>query len=380
MPLIFRLLILLFLDLALATACPGREMQPIVLGQSCALSGPAKDLGQEMRAGLLAAFSRINDLGGVKGRQILLISLDDSYEPDRSVSNTLKLIEDNEVFLLIGEVGTPTSNAVVPIIEERRIPLFAPCTGAEYLRTPFRRYVINVRASYSQEMEELAAYLVDREHLTRVACFFQNDAYGYAGLKGIEAALARRGMRLVGQGSYERNTVAVMGALQEIKRSDPQAIVLVGAYAACAEFIKLFKNKGTTDPVFTSISFVGTESLRETLGLYGRQVIVSQVIPYPKDIDTPLVREFIAAMGKYQHGVAVSFTSFEGYLAGRLFAAIAESVPGELSREKFIDTMETVGRFDLGGVPLTYGPQDHQGMDTIYLTTINPTIRRLIHE
>ncbi|HKJ65444.1 MAG TPA: ABC transporter substrate-binding protein [Desulfopila sp.] len=350
--------------------------KPIVLGQSGALSGPAKNLGVGMRTGLLAALSKINDEGGIDGRQIELISRDDGYEPDRAIRNTQMFI-DNDVFMVIGEVGTPTSKAVVPIIEKHRVPFFAPYTGAEFLRVPFRKYVINVRASYFQEMERLASYLIDEKKISRIACFYQNDSYGFAGLQGIREALAKRGMELVSTGSYERNTVAVMGGLRDVHRGDPEAIVLVGAYSACAEFIKLSKVKMPGERTYCSISFVGTESLKKALGRYGDDVIVSQVVPYPQSSALPLVQEYRAAMSKYQHDMPVGFTSFEGYIAGRLFAEIARGVKGELTREKFIETMESIGRFDLGGLVLEFGPRDHQGMDEIYLTGIMPAIHVL---
>lgn len=350
---------------------------PLVLGQSCALSGPAKDLGVELRGGLLAAFSKINDEGGVNRREIVLLSRDDGYEPDRAVRNTRELITRDQVFMLIGEVGTPTSKAVVPILEEHRIPLFAPFTGAELLRDPFRKYVINVRASYFQEMERLAEYLITKKKITRISCFYQNDSYGFAGLKGVEIALAKRGMKLVSTGSYERNTVAVMGGLKEIYKAEPEAVILVGAYSACAEFIKLSKTKINRDVLFCNISFVGTESLRETLGGYGENVIVSQVVPLPHDESLALIREYQRAMRRYQHDIPLSFTSLEGYIAGKLFGRIAGEVDGVLTREKFIQTMQRVGRFDLGGVVLSFGADDHQGLDTIYLTRIHPAIEEL---
>ena len=351
--------------------------QPIVLGQSCALSGPAENLGLEMRAGLLAAFSKINDEGGINGRDIVLLSRDDGYEPDRAIRNTRELVQDENVFLLVGEVGTPTSEAVVPLIEEWKIPFFAPFTGAEFLRVPFRKYVINVRASYFQEMERLVSYLTQVKKIKRIACFYQNDSYGFSGLRGMEIALKKRGMHLVSKGSYERNTVAVMGALQDINRADPEAIILVGAYSACAEFIKLSKSKIKRKQIYCNISFVGTRSLQKALGEHGRDVIVSQVVPYPEDREIPLVKEYTEAMGKYQHDYPISFISLEGYIAGKLFFQIARSVPGELTRENFISSMETTGRFDLGGLVLEFGPGDHQGMETIYLTEISPTLQKI---
>ena len=347
---------------------------PIILGQSCALTGPAKNLGLEMRAGLLAAFAHINDLGGIKGRPIRLISLDDGYEPDKATRNTLRLINDEDAFLLIGEVGTPTSKAVIPIIEEYKIPFFAPFSGAELLRTPFRRYVINVRASYYQEMEKLASYLVDNQKIERIACFYQNDSYGFDGLNGLQLALDRRGMKLVSKGTYERNTLAVMGSLRDIYQGNPEAVVLVGAYPACAEFIKLSKTKIDPDLRFYNISFVGTESLQQALGGYGKNVVVSQVVPNPANDSIPLIREYKKSMKRYQHDAPITFTSLEGYIAGKLFAKIGRAVKGELTRESFISTMQETGTFDLGGIVLRFGPDDHQGLDDTHLTAIYPVI------
>ncbi|MDP3480554.1 MAG: ABC transporter substrate-binding protein [Desulfoprunum sp.] len=356
----------------------GEDTTPIVLGQSCALTGPAKNLGLEMRAGLLAAFAKINDEGGLKGRDIVLLSRDDGYEPDRAAKNTRDFINNENVFMLIGEVGTPTSSAVIPLVEQNKIPFFAPFTGAEFLRVPFRKYVINVRASYFQEMEKLASYLIDVKKIRRIACFYQDDSYGLAGLEGIERALKKRGLDLVSRGSYERNTVAVLRGLTDVQKADPEAVILVGTYSACAEFIKLSKARTANELLYCNISFVGTESLRTTLGRYGSNVIVSQVVPYPKDTSIALIHEYADAMKKYQHDAPVSFTSLEGYIAGKLFYRIASAVPGDLRREKFISTMEDVGTFDLGGVVLQFGPGDHQGMETIYLTKISPNVKRVV--
>lgn len=358
-------------------AATAEPLPPLVLGQSAVLGGPAQNLWLEMRAGLLAAFSLINDHGGIKGREVVLISRDDGYEPDKAVRNTRELINEDKVFALIGAVGTPTAKAVVPIINEEKIPFVAPFTGAEVLRSPFQPYIINVRASYYQELEKLASFLVEGKKYRRIACFYQNDSYGYDGLRGIELALTRRGMQLVSQGSYERNTVAVMGALEDIHAAEPEVVVMVGAYAACAEFIKLSKIKVGGKVKFCNISFVGTESLRQVLGGYGKDVVVSQVVPYPHETDIELVREYKRAMGKYQHDSPISFISLEGYISGKLFGAIAQAVEGDLTREKFIAAMEATGSFDLGGLTLKFGPQDHQGMDAVYLTSIYPTVRTL---
>ena len=368
---LFYILFLTVVTAILPATADARELaRPILLGQSCALHGPTQNLGKEMRAGLLAAFAEQNSHNGIHGREIILISLDDGYEPYRAVRNTLELINDLDVFLLIGEVGTPTSKAVLPLINQYKIPFFAPLTGAEFLRTPFNRYVVNTRGSYYEEMERIAAYLVDQKQLTRVACFYQNDSYGFAGLQGIQQALMRRGLKLVARGSYERNTVAVLGGLKDINSSEPEAVVLVGAYPACVEFIKLSKLKKHTERLYCNISFTGSKSMKRALGDFGKGVIISQVVPFPWNRDLPLVQAYQNALATYQKDYTPGFGSLEGYIAGRLFCLIAEQVEGELTREKFLDTLYTIGTFDLGGLVLHFDKENNQGSTQIYLTEI----------
>ncbi len=342
----------------------------VVLGQSCALSGPAAALGEGMRAGLNACFSKVNAAGGVNGRKIKLISKDDGYEPQKAISNTHSLLEQDKVFLLIGEVGTPTSKAVWPLVEKNGVPFFGPFTGAEFLRNPFKKLVINVRGSYYQEMEKLASYLVDQKKFTKIACFYQNDGYGQAGLKGIELALKKRSMKLVATGTYERNTTAVKSALLQIRRAKPEAIVMVGAYKPCAEFIKLAKKVGMKDTVYCNISFVGSIALKDELGAAGEGCIISQVVPYPWDKTIPLVSEYAAALHKYQPKASIDFVSLEGYMVGKLFCLAVAKVKGALTRETLIKAIDDTGDFDLGGVVLKFGPRDHQGMDQVFLTRI----------
>jgi len=371
----FLAVLLLFLVPYSTGAKP--EMEPLILGQSCALSGPTQDLGLEVRAGLLAAFSEQNAKGGIKNREIILISKDDGYEPYRAERNSLELIQNDDVFLLIGEVGTPTSQAVLPVIRKYNVPFFAPLTGAEFLRDPFNKYVINVRGSYYQEMEKLAQYLIDQKKLTRIACFYQNDSYGYTGLAGITRALEKRGLNLVSQGSYERNTVAVLGAMNEIDQGEPQAIVLVGAYSACVEFIKLRKNRNKAPCIYGNISFVGSKSLQKSLGSYHKDVIVSQVVPFPWDLSLQLIKNYQLALHNYQSSFSPGFGSLEGYVAGRLFCAIATQIEGEITREKFLETIYRNKTFDIDGLKLVFGDNDNQGMDDIYLTAIAPDFVRI---
>ena len=357
---------LLFATAAVAEV--GVSDTQILLGQSCATTGPAEALGKGMVVGLNAYFSKVNDAGGINGRKIKLISKDDGYEPDKAIANTKALINDDKVFMLVGEVGTPTSKAVVPTIEEAQVPFFGPFTGAEFLRNPYKKYVINVRASYNQEMEKLAEYLVDKNGMKKIALFYQNDGYGQAGKNGIVKALKKRNMALVGEGTYERNTVAVKGGLMKIRKSKPDAVIMVGAYKPCAAFIKLGKKfiKGAT---FCNISFVGTKALKKELGSAGEGCVVSQVVNFPWDMSVPLVQEYTDVMKKYAPDTETGFVSLEGYMVAKLFCMAAEKT-SDLTRENFINTVNNTGSFDLGGTTLNFGPSDHQGMDKVFLTII----------
>ena len=241
-----------------AMAVDGVTDHEIHLGQSCATKGPAEALGRGMEAGLLAYFEQLNNRGGIAGRKIKLTTINDGYEPKKCALVTQMLTEKRKVFLMIGGVGTPTAKVAVPICERNEVPFVAPFTGAEFLRNPVRRYVVNLRGSYFEEMETLAEYLVDQKKMTRIACFYQNDAYGQAGLAGIEQALERRGLELVSRGTYERNTVAVATGMRTVAAGKPEAVIMVGANVPCGMFIKSArKDPQLKDTVMCNISFVG---------------------------------------------------------------------------------------------------------------------------
>ncbi|MBN2063433.1 MAG: ABC transporter substrate-binding protein [Sedimentisphaerales bacterium] len=364
------LLLALLLVISIADAENGITETEIILGQSCALNGPASALGKGMKSGLLTAFMQVNDAGGVNGRQVKLISLDDGYEPEKAVNNTQIFIKNEKVFMLIGEVGTPTANAVVPLAVESGVPFFGAFTGAESLRSPYNHLIVNLRASYNQEMEKLAEYLVDKQGLTRISCFYQDDGYGLAGLSGIKQALKKRGLELISEGNYKRNTLAVKRGLLTIRKSGPQAVVMVGAYRPCAEFIKLARSLNMGDVVFCNISFVGTAALQEELAGQGAGCIISQVMPLPGEASLAIVSEYKESLAKYQPGESADFVSLEGYVAGRLFCELAGKVEGELTRESFLAVVKATTELDLGGMKISYGPEDNQGSDAVFLTEL----------
>ncbi|MBR1131678.1 ABC transporter substrate-binding protein [Bradyrhizobium iriomotense] len=341
----------------------------ILFGQAAALEGPSSALGQRMRQGIVAAFTEINAKGGVHGRKLQLISRDDGYDPDRSVAQTLRLIEDDKVFALIGAVGTPTAMATIPITSSRNIPFIGPFTGAEFLRDLELANVVNIRASYGAEAEAWVKHLTEDRQFTRIGIFYQDDAFGRDGLAGVKRALAKRGLELAAEGTFERNTRAVGMAWRTIKRAEPEAIVMVGTYGPCAEFIKLAHRSGSF-PTFVNISFVGANALAKELGPDGEGVIVSQVVPFPWDRSLKLVADYQAAQQAFDPTLTPDFVSLEGYLSGRLTAAALEKAGPQPTRASLLRAVNEIGRFDISGSIVTVGMRSIDTPPKVFLTVI----------
>ena len=341
----------------------------VLFGQSAAFSGPAQELGLNMRLGIEAAFAEANRGGGVHGRRLELASLDDSYEPEAAVTNTQQLIESDGVFALIGEVGTPTSRSATPVAAAAQVPFIAPFTGAEFLRDPSWRNIINLRASYYQETEEIVARLIADQGADRIAVMFQDDSFGRAGYRGVLQALDRREMEPVAIGLYPRNTTAVRTALLDLQLGDPDAVVLVGAYQPVAALIGWARYIGE-DWTFVTISFVGANALAEELGPAGDGVFVTQVVPFPDDDSLPVVASYLTALSDHEPDAVPGFVSLEGYLAGRLAIAGLERCGRDLTRACFLEEILRGDPVDIDGFRLAFGTGDNQGSDNVFLTVI----------
>ena len=347
---------------------PGVFDDRVLFGQSAAFSGPAQDLGSDMRLGIQAAFHEANEAGGVHGRRLELESLDDEYESDAAFSNTQQLLHERKVFALIGAVGTPTSRSAFLSASSAGAPFLAPFTGAEFLRDPELDNVLNLRASYYQETEEMVERLTEDLEFTRIAVFYQNDSFGQAGLAGTIQALQRRGLEPVGSGYYERNTGATTAAVFHIVEADPEAVIMVGAYAPVAKTIQAVREQ--IDPVFMAISFVGSKALAEELGPDGAGIYVTQVVPSPDDASIAVVAEYQAALAAYVPEATPSFVSLEGYLAGRLAIAGLDGCGRDLKRDCFLNSIRNNQSVAIDGFPLRYGPEDNQGSDAVFITVL----------
>lgn len=352
-----------------ARAEDGVTADQITFGQAAPLDGPAAALGLGMKAGLNAAFDEANKKGGIHGRKLKLISIDDGYEPVKSIAATKKLIEEDKVFALVGPVGTPTSAATQPIATTAKVPFVGAFTGAGFLRDPKLANVINVRASYDAETEAWVRQLTEDLKITKIAIFYQDDAFGRAGLSGFKKAMDKRGLKIVAEGTYERNTIAVKTALLTIKGEEPEAVVMVGAYKPSAEFIKLSHKVGF-NPVFVNISFVGATALAKELGADGKGVIVSQVVPFPEDTSIKVVADYQAAIAAGDAKAVPDFVSLEGYLVGRLAIAALEKAGANPDRQNFLKAIKDTGKFDFGGLVMTFGADDNEGLDKVFMTMI----------
>jgi ABC-type branched-subunit amino acid transport system substrate-binding protein len=303
----------------------------------------------------------------VHGRKLELIAEDDKYEPASATTASQALIDKHKVFALLGYVGTPTGVAHLKVTTAAKVPLVGMFTGAEALRAPMNRYVFHVRASYYDETEKMVEQVVSTGG-KKIAVFYQADAYGEAGRMGTEIALKKRNMQIHSTGTVERNTVAVEKAVQAIHASQPDAVVMVGAYAACAEFIKQMKKAGSA-ATFYNVSFVGSAALANALGKDGLGVAISQVVPFPWGTGVPVVKEY-QQLAKKAGFADYNFSAIEGFLTAKVMVEGLRRAGKNLTREGFVDAMEKMSDVDLGGFFVSYSPTNHTGSKFVDLTII----------
>lgn len=355
------------------TRTPGVSDTAIRLGSSLALTGHAGYLGTQTLRGAQAYLHHVNDNGGVHGRRIDILALDDFYDPPHCLVNTQNLIIDNNVLALFCYVGTPTTVKVLPLVTEARIPLIGMFTGANRLREPFNRYVVNIRASYYQETADAVRHMVRDLGIRRIAVFYQYDTYGFDGLVGAELALKELGLELVARGSYIRGTLGVEEGLEKILRSEAEAVIMVGTYGACARFINLARDEDF-HPLFYNVSFVGAEELARRIGIDSTiNVLMSQVVPSPSSAadNAGAASEYVTLLKRYFPNDNPSFVGLEGFLNARILVEGLKKAGRDVTREGLIQAIESIRNLEMGpGMSITYGPKDRQGLDAIYFTRL----------
>lgn len=339
----------------------------IILGQSAAFTGPAAQLGIQFYQGAKVYFDHINAQGGVAKRLIEIRNLDDGYEPDRCAENTRKLIAE-DVFALFGYIGTPTSVVALPLATKEKIPFIAPFTGAMALRDPFNKYAFHVRASYNDETALIVKQLTALG-LKKIAVFYQNDAYGKAGLDGVVLALAAQGLKPVAQATVERNSVEVALAVKTLTAAAPDAVVQISAYKSCAAFIRTARKSGYGG-TFYNVSFVGTQALSDELGKEGAGVVVSQVMPSPYNGAKPIAREFSEAVKAAGKDAQVNFSSMEGYVAAKVLVEGLRRAGAKPTRESLVSGLESLGSQSMGGFSVSFSGTDHVASSFVELSML----------
>jgi branched-chain amino acid transport system substrate-binding protein len=358
------------LDVNSAIAEPGVSSSKIVFGQAAALDGPVAALGRDVRAGLLAAFDEANARGGVRGRKLELVSRNDGYEPELAVAATRQLIEEDHVFALAGGVGTSALMAAEPLAEEAGVPMVGPFTGADFLREASRPNVVNVRASYSEEIEAMVAHLTKDRGVDRIGILYQDDSFGRGAFAGLLRALDKRGLKPVGEGTFERNTRAVKTALATIRKANPQAVIMIAPYGPCAEFVKLSRQLHF-EPTLLATSLTGLDALTAELGPAATGVFVTQVVPLPGDTSVPAVARYRAALAALDPKASPDAVGFEGYLVGRLIVAALQAAGPEPTRKSFLGAIYG-HEFDLDGVVFNYLDHVNQAAAHVSLAVIGP--------
>lgn len=361
-----------------ATA-PGVTDTEILLGMTGPFSGSSAELGRDMEIGLTTYFGQINDQGGVHGRKIKLIALDDGYDPDTALKNMKELREERQVFAVLGNVGTPTAAKTLPYAVEKQLLYFGAFTGAKLLRNdPPDRYVFNYRASYEEETEQIVRYLVKRRDIPpeAIAVFAQSDGFGDDGFRGVVKALNRKPDSILRVG-YVRNTAQVQDAVDTIlKHPEIRAVVMVATYKPAARFIQKLKD-AKRDLIFTNVSFVGSvalaQELRDRGDDYADGVLVTQVVP-PIHSSATAVLKYKEALRKQHETAQPSFVSLEGYLSAMLFVEAVKKTGDNLTTERLIDALESIRDLDLGiGAPLSFGPSVHQASRKVWGTHLDKT-------
>jgi len=351
-----------------------KSWEQITLGASLPLSGINKDLGQEVLEGADAYFKYANAHGGIHGKPIRFLHYDDKYEPQNTIRNTQKLILEDQVFALFGFVGTPTTKAILPMIE--KVPLIAPYTGAAVFRRGDNPCIVNFRSSYGEEIDHIVAYLYQQKKIRRFAVFYQNDDYGIAGYNAAVKALKKRKLTLSAEGTYRRNTLSIAQALHEIAFARPEAILLVGAYKPTAHFIRSWRKHAAAHTLFAPISFVNADALIRELDYRGENIYFSLTVPSYDDRQLGVANSYREILATYYPSAHPSYASFESFLAAKAVVSALRDIPGAITRQRFIRRLKAIQPDAIGHLPIAY--RHTQLLNQVYLSVFGDGKFRLL--
>ena len=352
---------------------PGVSAGSIIFGQSAPLSGANAELGNDIRNGALAYFRKVNEAGGIHGRRLELVTLDDANQVPRSEANTKKLVEETGVFALMGYASATLSRPALPTVEKHRVPFLAPFTGADPMRV-FHRYVYNMRASYADELEKIVEHFAPLG-VKRFAIVYYDDVVGRENFSAVDRALKARGLTAVSVAAFkDRAKPDIEAAVKEIAKGSPDVIILTTLYKASADFVKLARRSGVSAQI-ASNSFPGASPLAKELGGEGAGVIVATVVPPPTKRSLPIVQEYQAAIEKQIGKKEWSFTSLESFIAAKVVVEALKRAGPRPTREAFMQALDGMRSFDVGGYVIAFAPDNHNGSSYVELTVIGRDLK-----
>ncbi len=362
----FKLILIFYLTFVFSFDCfsnTAEDNTPINLAVSNAVSGPASQLGSRLNQGANAYFTKVNKAGGINGRKVKLITLDDGYEPYKTLTNTKAFLKRADIFAFFNYVGTPTTHAVLPLIKQSNLPFLMPFTGAEFLRNPVVDTIFNLRASYFQEAQKQIEYLVKNQNITEIGLLVQADEFGTAVEEGYLLTMKEYGIKPVVVTRYRRNTQDISLALDILKAKNVKAIGFGGTYKPFAELINMAASQDF-NPLFTSVSFVSSHDLFQRLKHTSR-VLITEVMPDPQTCQSSICRQFIDDM-KLAGVDEPDQVQFEGYMNAYVFTQTAQRCKTALTRQCFINEIKQLN-LQLDVMNVAFTPANHQGLNQVYL-------------
>jgi ABC-type branched-subunit amino acid transport system substrate-binding protein len=353
---------------ASAHAETGVTETSIKIGMSGPFSGANGAYGTEMRTVIQQVFSQTNAAGGINGRKLELVALDDGYETERAVANTTKLLQEQKVFALTGYYGSTPTTASMQVFSAAKTPLIGTISGADSLRNPVNRYMFNVRASYADETEAIVKQLVSID-MKNVGVFYQNDGFGKSGLDGVTAALKKYNITSSVVATVERNSTDVDKAVAAFAKARPQAIVMVTLYKPTTAFVRKL-HEADVHPFLATLSPVGADTLATELGDSARGILISQVMPYPWDDTKPIIRDYLRLIKKFDKNAKPSYYGIEAYVNAVVLIEAIKSAGREPTREKLVDALENMRDLNLGGYQISFSAANHSGSKRVEITVL----------
>jgi branched-chain amino acid transport system substrate-binding protein len=370
---ISRLAACILAAVSLAAQAQGVTASSIVIGQSAPLTGANAELGNDIRNGALAYFRKVNDAGGVHGRKIELVTLDDANQVPRAEANTQKLVEGQGVFALFGYASATLSRPALPTVDKHRVPFLAPFTGADPMRV-FNRHVYNMRASYADELEKIVEHY-STFGIKRFAIVHYDDAVGKENFTAVERALKKRNLVPAAVTAFkDRAKPDIEGGLKEVMKGSPEVVIFTTLYKATADFIRSAQKAGFGAQMVSN-SFPGSSPLARELGKDGAGVAIAQVVPPPSKRSVPVVQEYQAAIEKHLGKKEWSFTSLEAFIAAKVTVEALKRAGPRPTREGFMQALDGMRSFDAGGYVVGFAPNNHNGSAYVELTVIGRDLK-----